>query len=126
MSAAGHTRSVVGIKLLFVAGALSALAGVGAPAAEAASVRSCQPVANPYAGTRYEGVDLRRIRATGVSCQSARRVVRGAHRKALGLTPPSSGVRRFTWGSWQVTGNLRGSTDRYIATRGGRRIRWVF
>jgi hypothetical protein len=119
-------RWIVGRKRLLVAGALCALAGVGAPSAEGASIRSCVPVVNPYAGTRYEGVDLRLIRSTGVSCRSARRVARGAHRKALGLTPPTSGVRRFTWDGWRVTGDLRSSSDRYVATRGGKRVRWVF
>ena len=100
--------------------------GAGAPAAEAASVRACKPIENPYAGTRYEGVDISKIRARGASCPGARRVARGAHRKAVGITPPPSGIRRFTWHGWRVTGNLRGDHDRYLATRAGRRIRWVF
>ena len=81
---------------------------------------------NPYPGTRYEGADLHHIRATGVTCGGARRVARRAHYKALGLTPPPSGIRRFTWRGWHVTGNLRGSTDRYLATRGGKSVRWRF
>jgi len=81
---------------------------------------------NPYPDTRYEGADLRRIRATGVSCRRARKVVRGAHRKALGLTPPTSGVRRFKWHGWRVTGDLRPSSDRYVARHGGERVRWRF
>jgi hypothetical protein len=106
----------------------AALATVGTPApnANAAAAKSCGRVVNPYPGTRYEGVDLRRIRAVGVSCPGARRVARRAHRKALGITPPPSGVRRFTWHGWQVTGDLRGSSDRYLATRGSRRVRWLF
>jgi hypothetical protein len=106
--------------------ALMLLAGLGAPNVEAAPARACAPVVNPYPGTRYEGVDLRRIRATGVSCRGARRVARRAHRKALGITPPPSGVRRFTWRGWQVTGDLRGSSDRYVAKRDGKRVRWRF
>ena len=54
--------------------------------AGAHAVRSCKPVKNPYAGTRYDGVDLTHIRASRVSCRTARRVAKGAHRKALGLT----------------------------------------
>lgn len=81
---------------------------------------------NPYAGTRYEGVDLRRIRATGLSCHSARRIASRAHRKALGLSVPSSGVRRFSWNDWRVTGDLRYSSDRYIARRDGKRVSWRF
>ena len=97
-----------------------------APSAEAAPDRSCKRISNPYAGSRYEGVDLRRVRALKVSCPTARRVVRGAHRKALGITPPPSGIRSFTWRRWSVTGNLRGNTDRYVAKSGGRHVRWVF
>ena len=97
-----------------------------APSAEAAGVRACKPIVNPYAGTRYEGEDLRKIRARGASCRTARRLVRGAHRKALGMTPPPSGIRRFRWNGWRVIGDLRGDTDRYVASRGGKRVRWVF
>jgi hypothetical protein len=108
------------------AAVLCALAALGVPSVEAAQTRSCAPVVNPYPDTRYEGVDLRRIRATGVSCRGARRVARRAHRKALGITPPPTGVRRFTWRGWRVTGDLRGSSDRYVARRGDRRVRWRF
>jgi hypothetical protein len=83
-------------------------------------------VVNPYPGTRYDGVDLTRITATGVSCKTARRVARGAHRRALGLQPGPSGVRSFTWNGWRVTGDLRPSSDRYLARRGGKRVRWRF
>jgi hypothetical protein len=100
--------------------------GATTTSAAAAETRFCRPVIDPYPNTRYEGTDIRRIRATGVSCPTARRVARRAHRKALGLTPPPSGIRRFTWNGWQVTGDLRGSTDRYVAARGARRVRWVF
>jgi hypothetical protein len=53
-------------------------------------------------------------------------VARRAHYKALGIIAPPSGVRRFTWHGWQVTGDLRGDTDRYLATRDARRVRWLF
>ncbi len=81
---------------------------------------------NPYPNSRYEGVDLRRIRATRVTCRGARRVARGAHRNALRITPPPSGVRQFNWNVWSVTGDLRGSSDRYVAKRGRKRVRWLF
>jgi hypothetical protein len=119
----------VAIKQLHVVAALfaaGALAGASTPSAQGASTLSCKPVVNPYPGTRYEGVDLRRIRATGVSCVTARKVARGAHRKALGITPPLSGIRRFTWNGWHVTGDLRGNADSYVASRGKKRVRWVF
>jgi hypothetical protein len=102
---------------------LAALAG--APGSAQAAQR-CKPVVNPYPDTRYEGVDLTRIRATGVSCPAARRVARRAHRRALGLTPPVGGIRRFSWHGWQVTGNLRGDSDRYVAVRPGERVSWRF
>ena len=104
---------------------LCALAGLGAQAAQGA-VRSCNPVLNPYPGTRYDGSDLRRIQAVGVTCRGARRVARRAHYKALGLGVPPDGVRRFRWRDWRVTGDLRGDVDRYVAARGDRRVRWVF
>jgi hypothetical protein len=109
-----------------VLAAAAASAALGAAPAGAGTTRPCGSIANPYPGTRYEGADLRRIRATGVSCATGRRVARGAHRKALGLTPPPSGVRRFSWNGWRVTGDLRGSADRYTARRGARRVTWVF
>jgi hypothetical protein len=107
---------------------LIALVGAFAatPGAQAASTKSCSPIRNPYPGTRYAGEDLTRIRATGVSCATARRVVRGAHRKALGITPSLSGIRHLTWDGWSVTGDLRGDHDTYVAKRGSERVRWVF
>ena len=50
-----------------------ALLALGPAAAQAAA---CKPVENPYPGTRYEGVDLTRIRGDGVRCSTARRVAR--------------------------------------------------
>jgi hypothetical protein len=113
-------------RLAVLAVCLSVPVATAAPAAEAAKTRSCGSVSDPYPGTRYEGVDLSRITATGVSCRTAKRVVRGAHHKALGLTPPPSGVRTFSWDGWRVTGDLRDSSDRYVATKGARRVRWRF
>ena len=111
---------------LVLVGALCALAGIAPQAATGAATRSCGHVVDPYSGTRYDGVDLRRIRATGVSCDRARRVARGAHRKALRRTPPPSGVRHFKWHGWQVTGDIRKPTDRYVAKRDGKRVSWLF
>ena len=102
----------------------SALGLAATPAGAAA--RSCEPVVNPYPGTRYEGVDLTGIRATNVSCTRARRVARRAHYKALGLTPPPSGILRFTWKGWRVVGDLRGPSDRYVGSRGAMRVKWRF
>ena len=109
------------------------LAAVGVGSASAAGTvqaqgyRSCEPVRNPYPDSRYEDVDLTRIRALGVSCRGARRVARSAHYKALGLGPPVAGpIRRFTWRGWNVSGDLRGSHDRYVARWGARRVRWRF
>ena len=81
---------------------------------------------NPYPNTRYEGEDLRRVLASGLACSRARRVAKGAHRKALGLTPALSPVRRFRWKGWRVRGDLRGASDRYLAVRGAKRVRWRF
>jgi hypothetical protein len=95
-------------------------------AAEAATYASCKAVRNPYPNTRYAGVDLTRIRELHTTCTTARRVARRAHRKAMRLTPPESGVRRFTWNGWRVTGDLRPERDRYVARKGERRVRWRF
>ena len=109
-------------KVLLLAGALFALV----LPSTASAAKKCNPVKDPYAGTRYEGTDLSRIRATRVTCPGARRVAKRAHYKALGMTPPPSGIRHFTWNGWNVTGNLRGDHDRYLATKGGKRVRWRF
>ena len=105
---------------------LCALAAAGAPSALSASTLACKPVVDPYPNTRYAGVDLTHIRATGVSCATARRVARGAHNKALGITPNLSGIRKFSWNGWHVTGDLRPAHDIYVAARGTKRVRWRF
>jgi hypothetical protein len=97
-----------------------------AAAAPGATTRACGSVRDPYPGTRYAGVDLSRITATDVSCRTARSVARGAHHRALRVTPPVSGIRTFTWNGWKVRGDLRPASDRYVATRGSRRVRWRF
>ena len=112
------------LAVLVVTAALVAPAAVGT--AQAAETRACQRVVNPYPNTRYEGEDLRRIRAVGVTCRRARRVARRAHRRALAMPVPPSGVRHFDWNGWHVTGDVRGDTDRYLAARGAKRVRWVF
>ena len=100
---------------------------VAAPSAtQAAAGVACKKIVNPYPGTRYDGVDLTHIRAVHMRCGAARHVVRGAHHKALGITPPVSGIRRFSWHGWRVTGDLRGAHDRYVARKGTRSVRWRF
>lgn len=86
--------------------------------------RACPKIVNPYADTRYEGVDLRRIRAWGTRCHTARQVVRGAHEKALGLPPRA--IRRFYWHGWKVVGDIRDPEDHYRASMNGVVIRWIF
>lgn len=114
-------------RVLAVAIALAAtLAALSAPPAGAAVLRHCKRVENPYPGTRYAGIPLHHIYARGVTCTRARRVAKGAHRKALGMTPPPSGYRTFYWYGWRVFGNLRGDEDRYLATKNGARVRWRF
>jgi hypothetical protein len=92
----------------------------------AVAAKHCPPVNNPYPNTRYEGVDLSRIRAVGVSCDRARRVARRAHKKALGMTPPPSGIRHYNWRRWTVRGDLRPSHDRYRAKYRDNRVRWRY
>lgn len=99
---------------------------LASPTAGAASYRSCKPVVNPYAGSRYDGENLSSIRVLNGSCKGARIVARGAHRKALGLTPALEPIRRFTWGGWRVRGDLRGDHDTYLAVKGSKKVRWRF
>ena len=91
-----------------------------------AALRACKPVRDPYPGTRYAGVDLTRIRGLHMTCPATRRVARLAHRRALTVRSNASGFRRFTWRGWRVTGDLRPASDRYIARKGDRRVRWRF
>jgi hypothetical protein len=113
-------------RLALLAVCLCAAVVAAVPATQAATTRSCGSVKNPYPGTRYAGVDLSHITATGVSCTTAKRVARGAHKKALGLTPPPTGVRHLTWEGWKVSGDLRGNSDKYVAGKGSKRVRWRF
>jgi len=84
-------------RLALLAVGLCATLAAAVPATQAATTRSCGSVKNPYPGTRYAGVPLSHITATGVSCTTAKRVAKGAHKKALGLTPSASGIRSFSW-----------------------------
>lgn len=97
-----------------------------ADAAVASTGRACKPVINPYPGTRYEGINLSRIRAVGIPCRRARRVARRAHRKGLWLGPPPNGILRYRWRRWRVTGDLRPPSDIYVARKGTKRVRWRF
>jgi hypothetical protein len=86
-------------------GAVCAAAVVFAPSAQAATSKACAPVLNPYPNTRYAGVALSHIRATGVSCATARSVARGAHPRALGHanSPMDSTASPGTDGASSVT-----------------------
>jgi hypothetical protein len=92
----------------------------------AAQAAACKPVENPYPGTRYEGVDLTRIRAEGVRCSTARRVARRGHWKALAAVADANGIVRVRWRGWRVRGDLKPDSDRYVARKGSRRVRWRF
>jgi hypothetical protein len=35
-------------------------------------------------------------------------------------------VRQFGWHGWQVTGDIRPPTDRYVAKKDGKRVSWLF
>ena len=103
-------------------GAVGVLACVPATAA----AESCEPVVNPYEGTRYEGVDLSHIEARGVSCSKARRIAKRAHKKGLASVPSPDGYLDYRSNGWDVSGNLRPSSDRYVATRHDKKVRWRF
>jgi hypothetical protein len=105
---------------------LAALVGLAVPTGAGAAAKRCGKVENPFAGTRYEGEDVKRIRARGVTCRRARRVAVRAQRKALGQPQPANGIRRFRYRGWKVTGDTRRATDRYVARRDGKVVRWRF
>ena len=92
-----------------------------------AAARSCRPILDVafLEGSRYEGSDIFRITAN-VSCRTARRVARGATRKALGMPPPPSGIKRFRYRSWSVIDDVRGATDRFSAHLDDATVRWRF
>jgi hypothetical protein len=115
-----------GLPFARLAVAVLAVVAIAVPANAGGSGKACGKIVNPYPGTRYEGVDLKHIRAEGVSCDRARRVTKKAHRKALGQPLPPDGIRRFEWRHWSVRGNLIPNHDRYVAKRGDKRVRWTF
>jgi hypothetical protein len=99
----------------------------GAPATADAAFKRCRPVLNVLDGTRYEGSDLYRVRAEGVSCRTARRVARRGTAKAVRATPDASGIVRVRYRRWRVVDDLRGPVDRFRArARGQKLIRWLF
>jgi hypothetical protein len=113
------------LALAFLTAALLAVAAAPADAA----FKSCRSIRNvsQLDGTRFAGSDIFRIRAQGVSCTTARRIARGATIRALGITPPVSGIKRFRYRSYAISDNLRGNDDRYSATgSGSKRITWLF
>ncbi len=113
---------------LLIAAALgaAAVATLDAGPAAAAAVRACKPIKDPFKGTRYGDVDITHIRARGVSCNAARWLAKRAQHKALGITTPPSGYKRFSSHGWKVFGNVRPAHDRYLATKGAKRVRWQF
>jgi hypothetical protein len=113
-------------RLALVAAAAAALAAVLAPATSAAPTHQCVAIHNPYPNTRFAGESVTNITAKNIGCVTARFVARGAHRKALGLTPTVSGIRTFSFNGWHVTGDLRPAHDRYLATKAGAVVRWRF
>jgi hypothetical protein len=113
-------------RLALLAAATAALAAVLSPVASAAPAHHCAAIRDPYPNTRFAGESITNITAKNVGCVTARFVARGAHRKALGLTPSVSGIRTFSFNGWHVTGDLRPVHDRYVATKAGAVVRWRF
>jgi hypothetical protein len=110
-----------------IVAALSAVLAAAAAAPAGASAASCRPVRDLFDGTRYEGSDLFRIRAQGVSCATARRVARAATYKAVGGPPGPTGFKRLRYRRWHLVDDLRGDTDRFSArASGAKRITWSF
>jgi hypothetical protein len=113
-------------RLALLATAAATLAAALTPAASAAPTHRCAAIHDPYPNTRFAGESITNITAKNIGCVTARFVARGAHRKALGLTPTASGIRTFSFNGWHVTGDLRPTHDRYVATKAGAVVRWRF
>ena len=92
--------------------------------ADPASASECRDVKNPYEGTRYDGVPLSDIEAKEITCPNARRVARGAHRKGLMMCCESQFT--YHWEGWRVEADLRPPSDRYVATKDGKKVSWRF
>jgi hypothetical protein len=115
------------MKTLLAVAALAAVSLALLPGSAGAAFKRCRPVANVFEGTRYEGSDLYRIRAQGVSCKTARRVARRGTRRGVAATPDATGHVRVTYRRWSVVGDLRGASDAYRARAAGdKRVRWIF
>jgi hypothetical protein len=115
------------MKPAIAASVLAVVSLAGLPEAASAAFKRCEPVRNVFEGTRYEGSDLYRIRAQGISCKTARRVARRGTYRGVASTPDSTGHVRVTYRRWSVVGDLRGSADSYSARAEGRkRVRWIF
>ena len=98
-----------------------------APTAAQADYHSCAPVRNIFEGTSYEGSDLYRIRAQGVSCATARRVARRGTYKAVADVPDSTGHVVVTYRRWRIVDDLTRPVDRFVAKAAERkRVRWLF
>jgi hypothetical protein len=125
----GRARvSALAMRTLALACATAALLAIVAAPADAA-FKSCRSIPNvsQLNGTRFAGSDIFRIRAQGVSCATARTVARAATIRALAITPPPTGIKRFRYQSWSVSDDLRGDDDRYSARgTGTKRITWLF
>jgi len=108
---------------IMAAAAAAVLGTAAAPAPAAAATKACKPVYNVFDGTRYEGSDLYRIRAKGVSCRSARKLAWKATHKAQSFTPIHP-ILHFRVGSWHVSDDLRRAVDRLFARAGARTVSW--
>ncbi len=98
-----------------------------APVTADAAFKRCRPVLNVLEGTRFEGSDLYRIRAQGVTCGTARRVARRGTYKAVRATPDAGGIVRVRYRRWRIVDDLRGQVDSFRArARREKRIRWLF
>ena len=97
------------------------------PATAEAAYKPCAPVRNVFEGSRYQGSDLYRIRAQGVSCRTARRVARRGTYKAVAGVPDSTGHVVVRYRSWRIVDDLTRPVDRFVAKAAGRkRVRWLF
>jgi hypothetical protein len=102
----------------------SLVVGLSAVGASNAAAASCGSLKDPFAGTRFSGETVSSVHASGVSCTTARSLAKKAMYRSLVMGKPGSGRVRLTIDGYRVRGDLRGSTDRFTAENGRRKVTW--
>jgi hypothetical protein len=99
--------------------------GLSLVGASDAAAASCGTLRDPFKGTRYSDVSVRSIRASGVSCATARTLAAKATYRGLIIGTAPSGVRRYSLDGYRVRRDTRATPERFTAKDGKRRVSWT-